>query len=84
MSQQKITQVLKAFTVVHFEDDSVEVVPSTWITEDQQHCSFPDPPPKGFKKLQRAVGSEPEETWEKFPCKCIKSYGRINQHIYFN
>jgi hypothetical protein len=63
------------FSVVHFlNDDSVEVVPSKWITEDS--CKFPDKLTKGLGKLLRNSDKEPCDSWESYKIKLVKSYGR--------
>lgn len=68
---------LKSFSVVNFLiDNSVEVVPSSWITEDQKHCVFPSNKPQGLQKLQAQAGSKVDKSWPVWEITILKSYGK--------
>lgn len=73
---------LKKFSVVHFVDEnSYEVIPSTWITPDQTRGSFPSNKPKGLQKLQSTPDSPYNSAWPLWNIKIIKSYGKnVNPH----
>jgi len=48
----------KTFSIVEFTvDNTVEVVPSSWVSETQENCKYPSPIPKGFLKVQWNVDS---------------------------
>jgi len=67
---------IKAFTLVEFSlDNGVEVVPSTWISDDGATCKFPHPIPRGFSRIQRDANSFPDPDWTIYVVKCIASYG---------
>lgn len=76
----KFDMDLKKFTAVHFiEDNSFEVVPSTWISECQGQAKFPANKPKGFLKLQEQFDAVAEKNWPVWRIEILKSYG--NQFV---
>jgi len=67
---------LKSFVVVLFpSDNSVEVVPSKWLSEDQNTCAFPPSPPKGFRELQKNPDASPLSDWPAWNIEIKKAYG---------
>jgi hypothetical protein len=76
---------LKTFSVVHFlSDNSVEVVPSTWVSGDQSNCFWPKKTPKNFDTIRDDPGSIPQPSWVAHDVKVIKSYGKYYIYIYAN
>lgn len=68
---------LKTFSVVHFPtDNSYEVVPSSWISEDQISAYFPSNKPKGFQTLQSSSDGVADSSWPTWEISIIKSYGK--------
>ena len=69
---------MKNFSVVTFLiDNSVDVIPSTWIIEgDQTKCHFPSNRPKGFKKLQENSISSHNPEWPIWDIKIEKLFGK--------
>ncbi|XP_035711730.1 uncharacterized protein LOC118437062 [Folsomia candida] len=66
---------LKKFSVVHFVDEnSYEVIPSTWITPDQTRGSFPSNKPKGLQKLQSTPDSPYNSAWPLWNIKIINYF----------
>jgi len=67
---------LKAFSVVYFpSDNSIEVVPSSWLSTDQGTCPFPTIQGKGFKDLQQNPNSTPDTAWPVWNVEVKKTYG---------
>ncbi|XP_064462224.1 uncharacterized protein LOC135372649 isoform X2 [Ornithodoros turicata] len=60
------------YAIVKFLDDSVAVVPCTWLADDG--CFWP--PPKDQKKVSLLVRKlkEPQPTWKLLPCKVLERY----------
>ena len=67
------------FTVVHFtseDDNSVQIVPSTWVNHDLNICRWPIGP-----KAQRSIttlvknSSPVEENWSTFSVRVMKLAG---------
>lgn len=73
---EDVVDLSKEFTVFHFsEDNGVEVVPSSWISEDHKFARFPGVLPDGFCSIQeRGNKSKPDKSWPNWAGKCIKSY----------
>jgi len=72
----------KTFSIVEFTiDNSVEIVPSSWISENQQECKFPCPIPKGFLKVQSNIDSPTEENWTDYKISFVKRYGKSDFYI---
>jgi hypothetical protein len=72
------SDVLHKFCVVHFIlDNSVEVAPTKWLTDDQQFCKFPSAPPPSFYKIQTNCEAEANQEWPIWKVKIIKSYGKL-------
>jgi hypothetical protein len=70
------------FTVVHFPlDNSVEAVPSKWISEDLKVCPWPKRKSASFDKVIRDPTSTPGPDWELYEIRIIKRYGRFNFKI---
>ena len=66
----------KTHAVVNFTiDNSVEVVPKTWVMADHKHTYFP---PLGVKKLKKMVkdGVPPDPKWQTFECRIYKWFGK--------
>ncbi|OXA45205.1 hypothetical protein Fcan01_19794, partial [Folsomia candida] len=60
-------KILKQFCVVEFiADQTIEVVPKTWLSEDNKKCTFPSNRPKGFKKIQEDPHSLPDPLWKSW------------------
>lgn len=74
---------MKQFCVIIFAvDNSVAVVPSTWILENNK-CYFPHPLPPSFKKLQKNPNSLSDvDNWQVWEIEIKKQYGTIF-FIYF-
>lgn len=69
----------KNFVVVSFEcDNSVEVVPKTWLSEDKKKCSYPKKIPTNFHNLRTNCNSTPGNNWNSFTIDVIKSYGKTD------
>jgi hypothetical protein len=69
----------KVYSVVIFknssgcdDEDSVEVVPSSWLTPNKSHCQWP--PFKGASKIAKAIKSlvQSDASWPVFNAKCLK------------
>ena len=80
MNSESIQKIdLKSFVVVNFDtDDSVEVVPATWISEDQSACPFPTTIPRNFGRLQIDPNSTPDSDWPVWGVTCVKGYSKLN------
>lgn len=77
----------KNFTVVHFQDDnSVEVVPSKWISnlDDKILCYWPNRKPDNFKHLLEDHTSCPPDNWNKWIVSIVKSHGKKMSDNYFH
>ncbi|OXA49202.1 hypothetical protein Fcan01_15515 [Folsomia candida] len=60
-------KILKQFCVVEFiADQTIEVVPKTWLSEDNKKCTFPSNRPRGFKKIQEDPDSRPDPLWKSW------------------
>ncbi|OXA40659.1 hypothetical protein Fcan01_24605 [Folsomia candida] len=60
-------KILKQFCVVEFiADQTIEVIPKTWLSEDNKKCTFPSNRPKGFKKIQEDPHSRPDPLWKSW------------------
>ncbi|OXA47559.1 hypothetical protein Fcan01_17679 [Folsomia candida] len=66
---------MKQFCVIIFAvDNSVAVVPSTWILENNK-CYFPHPLPPSFKKLQKNPNSLSDvDNWQVWEIEIKKQY----------
>lgn len=68
---------LKAYCVVNFlSDNSVEVVPATWLSEDQNNCFWPKKTPNNFRTLRDNPESVPLLGWEPHQVQVINAYGK--------
>lgn len=77
------------YAVVQFEDNGIQLLPSTWLTEDSTEVRWPD----NFKNDRRFCNAvknfEPwQETWQKYRIKKILGTSRKFQkntykNIYF-
>jgi len=73
---------LKNYSVVHFSvDNSIEVVPSSWILPEQDKCHFPIVQPKGFKRIQENWESSPDPSWQIWEVAIKKTYGEFESFI---
>ena len=73
---------LKSFVVVHFfEEDSVEVIPKTWLNNSLDHCCFLKKIPNNFSEIRSNSEAPPNSKWSKFPVLVIKSYGKQNINL---
>lgn len=61
--------------VIFLEENSVAVVPRSWVS-DGTKCSYP--PKKGFTGLKKAVknGGPPLEDWKIYDIKVFKWFGK--------
>lgn len=67
---------MKKFSVVSFKkDNTVEAVPSAWITDDKISCHWPKKYPKNFKSIIQCSDSVPGGDWILYAVDVIKSYG---------
>jgi hypothetical protein len=69
----------KPFTVVLFPcDNSVEAVPTKWISSDKKTCFWPNKSLKStvLQKLTGDPNSCPGEDWTNFSVTIIKEYGK--------
>ena len=68
---------LKKYVVVEFtNDNSVEFVPKTWISEDKDHCYFPETIPSNFEKLRTNPASPLDPSWNLWHILIVKSYSK--------
>lgn len=68
---------MKNFSVVSFKkDNTVEAVPSRWITEDHLSCYWPKKYPKNFKAILQSSESVPGKDWVLYEVEVVKSYGK--------
>jgi len=68
------------FTIVHFispDDNSVQLVPSSWVDEPRKLCSWPVGP-KAVKAISSLVKScsLPDKIWIQLPVKVLGSSGK--------
>lgn len=63
------------FSVVIFEDNSVQVIPKKWIVDDST-CVYPNYP--NDKKVLKSVESKetPKEDWKTYNVTLYGSYGK--------
>ena len=67
----------RQFSVVFFpSDNSVEVVPTNWLSADQKQCPFPLGKSKGLKKLQKNANSVPDSAWPTWDVSLAKTYSK--------
>ena len=61
-----------AFTGDDSEDESVEAVPSLWLTPKKSHCYWPPFTQPG--KVRKAIAGEllPMTDWKKYDARCLK------------
>lgn len=68
---------LRKFCVVEFPvDKTIEVVPMTWLSDNNSKCAFPANRLKGFKKIQEDFESLPDPLWQIWDIILRKSYGK--------
>jgi hypothetical protein len=83
MDQSTPEHLTDQFTVVHFSlDNSVEAVPSKWISADLKVCPWPKRKSASFDKVIRDPNSTPGPDWELYEIRIIKRYGKFNLIIY--
>jgi hypothetical protein len=73
-------QPKKNFVVVNFTlDNSAEVVPRKWISDDGCKCFWPitGSSSASFRKLKENPLSSPLADWIQYDIKIIKSYGKL-------
>ena len=69
---------LKKYAVVFFPiDNSIEVVPSNWLSADQKKCPFPVILPKGFKATQKDFNSTPDRNWPLWDSEVKRTFGNL-------
>jgi hypothetical protein len=76
-----------SFSVVSFPiDNSVEAVPTKWLSEDRQFCPWPKKAGNSvhFRKLLQDSSSSPGLNWEQFQINVIKEYGKSVEYIIFS
>jgi hypothetical protein len=76
-----------SFSVVSFPiDNSVEAVPTKWLSEDRQFCPWPKKAGNSvnFRKLLQDSSSSPGLNWEQFQINVIKEYGKSVEHLIFS
>jgi hypothetical protein len=79
MDQSTPEHLNNLFTVVHFPlDNSVEAVPSKWISEDLKVCPWPKRKSASFDKVIRDPISTPGTDWELYEIRIIKRYGKFD------
>jgi hypothetical protein len=69
----------KHFSVVLFSvDNSVEAVPTKWLSEDGLKCYWPKKvsTEASFRKLLENPDSSLLHTWFEFDIRCVKSYSK--------
>lgn len=64
------------YSVVEFEDGSVDAVPSNWLNKEKSMCAWPGAARAG--KLRKSAGKA-DEGWEKFVCVELKSCRKFNK-----
>lgn len=75
MSSRNQVSGRKAFAVLKFtEDNAVEVVSSSWITQDRLFCYWPDKI-RSYKSLVKNH-APPGPLWKLFPCIVMRDYGK--------
>lgn len=71
---------MKAFSVIKFTvENSVEAVPSTWLSDNNKSCFWPNKSVKNVKKLLADSRSLPGGDWDCFEVELIKEYGKLKQ-----
>ncbi|OXA38264.1 hypothetical protein Fcan01_27034 [Folsomia candida] len=72
--------VLKKSCVVEFPvDKTIEVVPRTWLSDNNTKCAFPSNRPKGFKKNQEDPESMSDPLWKIWEANVKKSYDKFER-----
>jgi len=73
----------KPFSVVHFADESVEAVPTSWIKDNGTICMWPkdNKITASFLKIRSVSVSTPALTWGEYPITIINSYGKSTKII---
>jgi len=70
------------FAIVEFEEeDSVAVVPTSWLSAEDGTAFWP-PLPKNATRLA-AKNVSPATNWEKFTARVIKKFGKNTKTILF-
>ncbi|OXA51644.1 hypothetical protein Fcan01_13905 [Folsomia candida] len=60
--------------IVHFpSDDTVEIVPTSWINDQATHCQFPPAGEKGVKKIKKRSGA-PLSHWAVYEVTVLKYF----------
>lgn len=73
------------YSVVHFtsqDDDSVQLVPSSWVDVQKSNCLWPTGPKLSITapKLIKTC-SAPGESWPSVPANIIKTWGKGKIHL---
>jgi hypothetical protein len=64
------------YSVVLFPNEGhVSAVPSTWLSEDKEQCTWPDAFGGRLSKLIKDQAT-PESDWKKHSCRVLKQYGK--------
>jgi len=82
MNSSSHSHQLKFLLVEFSEEETVEVVPSGWVTGDIHsgndcQCHWPDIGGPGLSKLCKNLKSTPQVNWKIFQCKILKSFGKL-------
>ncbi|OXA50343.1 hypothetical protein Fcan01_15298 [Folsomia candida] len=63
--------------IVHFpSDDTVEIVPTSWLNYQATHCQFPPTGEKGVKKIKKRSGA-PLNHWAVYEAAVLKYFGKV-------
>ncbi|OXA48766.1 hypothetical protein Fcan01_16632 [Folsomia candida] len=70
----KIDQSNSTHAIVHFpSDDTVEIVPTSWLNDQATHCQFPPTGEKGVKKIKKRSGA-PLNHWAVYEAAVLKYF----------
>lgn len=76
----------KKFSVVNFNsDNSVEAIPSSFLSTDKTQVRYPKNPPAGFKTLLEDSEATPDSSWETWEVTVVATSSKaliINIYIY--
>lgn len=71
-----MSQTIKSFAVVEFtEEQSVEVVSSTWIDNSKSICKWP---PVSGPRIRKFVQdhTQPDSGWFQYKCRVLQNCGK--------
>jgi hypothetical protein len=72
-----MSQLRGVFSVVNFDcDNSVEVVPTTWLDEKGRICLWPKKYPNNFAVLKSDPLSVPGCSWQSLEVTLVSTYGK--------